>query len=476
MSLDATETSARKEIVSSSIAKLVKIVIAFAGSIVFARILGPAGYGSFYLILSITEIADRLVKGWAEAGKKRISETATEPDQITGAMIAGWLLLVPVAFGLAFVAREPLDAYLAVEHGWFYVVLSFAAISGFIVFESLTEGVGKVGAASWASTVQEWAAFPFQTALILVGAGVAGLVYGYVAGILVAAPLLLYYGYTRPSIPRWETIRSLWQYGRFAIANKLFGRTYARIDILILGALVTPAAAGQYEIAYRIGLIATIVSSSAALFLMARVSTLRSKGEAYGDELVGILSYSSILSIPLFFGSLVVAEDVIVLFYGEEFAPAGALLVGLALYRVVVSQSQPFVEFLNGVDRPDVNMKLSAATLSLNVALGVALTLSIGPIGVVISTITAETFRYVSLVTYSRAYLGVETILTREFGRQLLAGVGMLTAVYPAAQLEFGHHAVETLFAVAVGVIVYAGMLLTLSESTRTVVLERVPI
>ncbi|RQG94020.1 oligosaccharide flippase family protein [Natrarchaeobius chitinivorans] len=476
MSPDATDTTATREVVSSSIAKVVKIAIAFAGSILFARLLGPAGYGSFYLILSITEILDRLIKGWGEAGKKRISEVTGEADQITGAMILSWIVLVPIVFGLTYGFRTPLDGFLEVENGWLYVALSFAMISAFILFEGLTEGFGRVGTASWASTLQEWAAFPFQIGLILLGFGVAGLVYGYAAGIVIALPMLLYYGYTTPALPRLETIRSLWEYGRFSIANKLLGRTYARIDILLLGLLVTPAAAGHYEIAYRIGLTATIVSSSAALFLMARVSTLRSKGEEYAQEVTGILSYASILSIPLFFGSLLVAEDVIVLVYGEEFAPAGVLLIGLALYRIVVSQSQPLIEYVNGIDRPDVNMRISAATLGLNVVLGVTLILALGPIGVVISTITSELLRYLSLVYYAKTYFGLETFITREFRRQFVAGVIMLAVVYPVTRVHLVGHTVDTVLAVTTGVVAYTGALLALSEPTRRAVFERVPV
>ena len=79
--------------------RLVAAVVAFLGSIVLARALGPSDYGTFYLLLSIVAFLDNPVTGWAEGCRKRLTEVDFPSGEALGSLIAG-MRLASVAVSL----------------------------------------------------------------------------------------------------------------------------------------------------------------------------------------------------------------------------------------------------------------------------------------------------------------------------------------------------------------------------------------
>lgn len=51
------------EVAKGFVAKMIQAVRGFVGAILFARILGPASFGGFYLLLSLVQLSDRPVQG-----------------------------------------------------------------------------------------------------------------------------------------------------------------------------------------------------------------------------------------------------------------------------------------------------------------------------------------------------------------------------------------------------------------------------
>ena len=70
--MSAGEADFGLEISRGVLAKFAMAGIGFVGSVVFARVLGPGGYGLFYLILTLVNVLDNPVTGWGVACKKRI--------------------------------------------------------------------------------------------------------------------------------------------------------------------------------------------------------------------------------------------------------------------------------------------------------------------------------------------------------------------------------------------------------------------
>jgi len=455
------------EVVKGSAAKFTQAILGFAGTIIFARALGPASFGGFYLLMSLVRVLDWPTQGWASAGKKRYSEKSSVKNEIVGAQLLVNLALISIAVVTASVAGDFLVSYTGVQNAPILFVLMFAALIFFYPFQKLLTAKGYVSLQAWNDTLRSVTTFGFQLALVLVGWGAAGMSVGWALSTALAVPISFYYLKIWPALPSVSTLRSVWSFARYSMVTSIFSMAYGRYDVLLLGFVVGTAASGYYEAALKLSVPATFVSTIAGSGLMAKVSNRFSKGESFHRTVSRTLSYSSILAIPMFFGGLVLSKQLVVTAYGQEYRSAAALLVGLLFYQIVRTQSKILVRTLSGMDKPRLIMWVSATTLGLNVIVGYALLLEIGPVGVVVGTIIAELLRYVVTAYYVHQLAPDITILPSLLRYQAVASGLMAAVVYFVAQSTSINSFLVLGTIVGLGGIIYFAALVLLSENFR---------
>lgn len=464
---DASAVSLSREALSGTTAKFATLVVGFVGTILFARILGPATFGGYFALLAAVQIVERPTVGWAVAGKKRFSEVAGNQGEILGAQLAFVFGYVALAIGGAALAAPWLRGYTDLDHAAVLFGILLLALSLYLSTRILAEARGLVGGVTWTGTLRDWLAFVLQLGLVLLGLGAVGMAVGYAVAAVCVLPVLLYYVRARPKIPSRGTIESLWTYARFSIPETFLGTVYSRFDIILLTVLLSPAAAGYYEVAFRVSMPAAFVYDVTSRLLMPRVSNLASKDESIATDVGNTLAFSSVLAIPLFAGAVLLADEVVVTLYGPEYRAAAVLLIGLCLYRVVRSQSQPLAKVVDGLDRPDFTMWLSLVTLAFNVALGVVLVLRMGAIGVVVATVAAEFLRYVALLAWLRTHLPRRALAPRAVFHQWFAALAMGAVVWTSLQLVAVDSWVALGAVVGLGGLVYAATLYAASRQLR---------
>ena len=385
---DATAVSQGGEALKGTAAKFTMALGGFVGTIVFARELGPTSFGGFYLLLTVVRIANRPVSGWAEAAKKRYSETSEDRREVVGAVLVWYVLALAVFALVALAFAAPIRSELGVRNAGGLLVILFAGITLYEAIERLFEATGRLGRSTWIDAVRSYLTLGGQFLLVSVGLGAAGMVGGLTAASLVVVPVLAYSLGTTPALPTRQTVRRIGSFARYSIPSTLFTTAFDNFDILLLGALVSAAAVGDYQVAFTLVVPATFVSEVVASGLMARVSALRSRSEPVATDIENALMFSSVLSLPLLAGAVVVASSLVTVVYGVEYAGAAPLLIGLAAARVLMTQNRPLSHALRGLDRPDVDMRIAVAALGVNVLVGIALTFA----GVVETGILAGDF------------------------------------------------------------------------------------
>ncbi|WP_126661925.1 lipopolysaccharide biosynthesis protein [Haloterrigena salifodinae] len=464
---DATSVSLGGETLKATAAKFSMAAIGFLGTIVFARVLGPTGFGGYYLLFSLVKIADRAVNGWGTAVKKRFSESDTEAGELVGSQALFTIVWMVFVCAVTLVVSNQLVDYTGLpEAPVLFVVLLFA-VTLFEPLDLMVQARGRVGASMWTDALRSLLTFPLQLGLILLGLGAAGMAYGLAAATFLTVPILWYFVRVRPVAPGRETVENLWSYARFSIPNSLLSQAYDRFDIILLGYLLAPAAAGHYEVALKLTVPATFVTMAASSSLMARVSHRHSKGEELGTDVSNTLAFTSIVAIPMFFGAVAMPEQLVVTFFGPEYAEAAVLLVGLALYQIAKTQAGVLTSVIDGIDRPDINTRVSALTLGINIVLGVALTLVYGAIGVVVATAIAETLRYVCSAVVIKRQLPSVVLFPRTLGEQFVAGLAMFAVIVPVERAVAVDHWYQLLAIVALGAVVYAVTLAAISRKLR---------
>jgi O-antigen/teichoic acid export membrane protein len=465
---DAGEVDLGVEVSKGVVAKFLQAALGFAGTILFARILGPVEFGGFYLLLSVIDIVDKpVVGGWATATKKRFAEADTSEEAVVGSQVLFNVGMVTIVGTGAYLLRGQLAEYTGLDDPVVLLLAVMVPIVFFYPFQNLVVAKGMVGRQVGIDTFRSVLTFPLQLALVLLGLEAAGMAYGLGGATLLCLPLTYYSLSTRPTLPSKADIVSLWRFARHSIPTSMVSKVFQRYDMLLLGFLLGQAAVGDYKVALTLTVPAMFVATIAGSALMPKVSNLASRDKAIGQEVTNALAFTSVLSIPIFFGALALPRKLVVTTYGGDYSGAAVLLVGLALFRVFQTQSRPLRSAINGLDRPDLTLKISAATLGLNVVVGYLLVLEFGAVGVVVATALAELLRYaLCFVVVGRAIPGID-LLPRPLFEQGLSGVVMFGAIVALRSAVPVDSWLPLAVVVVGGGAVYSAVLLAVSGQVR---------
>lgn len=445
----------------------VQAIIGFVGTIVFARLLGPTSFGGFYFLLTLATFTDRPMRGFVTAAKKRYSEDNAPRSEIVGAVfVIVSVVGIPLSIGALF-AQDFLVEKTNVPNAGFVFVLLLLSLILFVFFQNLLGAAGQPARQIWLDALRSLFTFPLQLAFVLAGFGVTGMGYGLAGASLLAFVIAYRYLPDTPTIPTTRTLRSLWSYAQYSIPATIVGKAYNRLDILLLGFLLSSTEIGYYEVAFKLTIPATFLYAAITTSLMPKVSNLHSRGKQVGHVVTNSLSYASLIAIPLFFGAVSLPTDLVVTLYEPEYKEATTFLIGLALYQVLGSQSKIYQTTLRGLDLPNVGLRIDTVSLVLNVITGVALIYVYGAVGVVIATVAAESLRLVLSAYAVNRRVAEITLLPRSLIEQVMAGIVMFIAVEYLSENIVVSSWIPLILLVSCGAGVYAAVLVMISRRHR---------
>ncbi|MFD1633873.1 oligosaccharide flippase family protein [Haloplanus ruber] len=464
---DASEMNLGWESVKGIAGKFGQAATGFVGILIFTRIVGKSDFGGFYLLLSLVMIADRPIRGLGQAVAKRWSEDGAPKREILGTVLVVNVCASLVAGVGAFLARDILVSYTSLEGSPLLFAALFGSIAFFFPFQQMMGAEGWPAKQTWNDTLRSFLTLPLQLVLVVSGLGALGMGYGLVAATLLVVPVAIYFVRVHPSLPSRETVRSLWDYARYSTPAAIVGKAYDRIDVLLLGFLVGTTSVANYEVALRLTVPALFVSGVLSSALMPKISNTISKGGEFVDDITNSVSYVSILAVPIFFGALAIPRPLVVTAFEPQYADAAPYLIGLALYQLISTQTVIYSQTLSGMDLPDIQFKIRAITLTFNVIIGVTLALTVGPLGIVIATVLAESLKYgLSVRQVLNQVDGVE-VIPKPLILQIISGT-MMFLIVNFLQARLTIQSWVTLgFTVGVGAIVYAACLFAISPQVR---------
>jgi O-antigen/teichoic acid export membrane protein len=254
---------------------------------------------------------------------------------------------------------------------------------------------------------------------------VFGMVFGMFAANILIASILLQFDI---SLPSWESLRSIFSYAKHASVEGLVGTVLSKMDILLLGWFATDAIVGNYQVALNLSMPALALASVIGAGVLNQVSYDDSVKEDSSITIQHALNYASLLALPIFVGSVVFGEVVVVTVYSSQYQIAGTFIAGLCAYRLFDTQNSILTSVIDGVDRPDLNLRISTIVLIVNLGLGLILFFSYGPIGFVIATVVASSLRFGLSYWYVDQWFDV-TIFSRQIATQSLASILMAVVV-----------------------------------------------
>lgn len=294
--------------------------------LVAARVMGPAEFGAFTLLLTIAVGLTRFSEaGWREyvmssddagaASQANVLAIICGVGSMGVGLIAGLVLLAVVADGST-------AGVMMLMAFWVLLATLTATQSGVLVRR------GKLRALAFTQIAGEVAGFLAALLVFALGGGIFGLVASKLGMQVTVLGLSLL-------VTRWFPIvhldgavaRDAYVFSRRILATRLISFAQDNVSIIAIGALTGPAGAGLFRAAGRLGgALFEVVSEPVRLLAW---STFRKGAPGPGAD--RLLRLTIIVATPLFVGLAVTAGDAVHLLLGPDWVACAPLLVAFAI-------------------------------------------------------------------------------------------------------------------------------------------------
>lgn len=174
------------------VGRVVTAVVAFGGSIVLARVLGPEKYGVFYFLMATVQFLDNPVTGWADGCRKRLTEENFPSSEAIGSLLIGLTIFLLIVALLSRLGNPLIAEYTGLENGWTYLSFLFLGVATFKTTNEVLKSTKRFGSSTWLEAARDIVRVLTQISLVLLGWGIAGMVGGMVLANLLLAPVVLF--------------------------------------------------------------------------------------------------------------------------------------------------------------------------------------------------------------------------------------------------------------------------------------------
>lgn len=307
-------------------------LVNFAALAVYTRLLAPADYGRYSLLVAGVSMAGVVVFQWHRLVLARWLSTRTQdPQRFLGEILRVFMVLAlaVAGIGLALAAMWPdpvwrrllgLAVVLLIAQEWVELNLILAAAQ---------LSPARYGRMLGAKTVL---ALALGAALASIGLGASAPMLGLIAGCVLAVPLfgLVPWRGVRPAWPARATVREQLRYGLPLVITFALGWIIASSDRLLIAWLLDVEAAGRYAVGYDLAqnsLGVLLAIAQVAAYPLA-VRALEERGQVaaqeqirHNGELILCLALSSAA------GLAVLAPHIAAVAVGAEFRETTARLL-----------------------------------------------------------------------------------------------------------------------------------------------------
>ncbi len=416
--------------------------------LVAARVYGPTALGIYFLAWNVVDIAAKFgIWGIDRSLIRDIARYNTDESDQTKSTLFGIIRFnLSLAIGLSLLTTAVLlYASRALAQGFFHdlqLLVPLRLLAGAIPFVVLTQAlIGTTKALRFVryevairQVLEPLVLLVAMVALMPFGWGALGLVVAHVFASILGTGAAVFVAFHKFRFVGWrpaplsgaikrDTLRFI---SPMAVMDGL-NLMAARVDILLVGALLSVTAAGSYGIGIEIISVIKRVRQGFEPIFAPIVAELH-----YGEQQARLRRNYVIVTRWLLAGTLptVIAvglfpTQLLALFNEQATAAAGALLV-LAVGHGLVAVSSASETLLVMSGKSWINTFLAAATLTLSAAVAIILIPQLGIVGAALGTLVGYAF-----ASGSRVFQGYRLMGLHPFGYTLLwpVVVAGLTAV-----------------------------------------------
>ena len=302
--------------------------------------------------------------------------------------------------------------------------------------------------------------------------GATSLVLAAVVGRLVMIPMNVFYTTSQFSLPSVAELRELIDFSKYYMISVGGMRVFYLADIVLIGALLTTADVGRYEVAWRLIFAGMIINNVVSNTVFSYISSASTEGdfESIQRDVAESIGYLTILPLATIVGSLVVGEELLVVLFTTEYLAHPWLLPLLSFGFLFQSIYYLFNRTLFAIDEPVQSFYATIVAIAANLSLNLVLIPVYGVLGA--ATATTLSFAVASGVFYwflskSMVVSVPWTTLSVQAAAAVLMGAVLVGVTWVVATDGI----IATVMLVVFGSIVYLGLLLT-RPNTRKLLLD----
>jgi PST family polysaccharide transporter len=353
-------SAATRGVAWALVATLAGRVVTLAALAVLARILSPDDFGLVAFALVFILYVDTIGDLGTSAALIHWPDRREEAAQLTFLVSLASAL---VWWGLTWALADPVAGFFGSPEGsdvlralaWSFPLRALGTTHDALLQKDL-----RFRARVVPELVQAGAKGGVSLALALLGWGVWSLVWGQLAGLALWSAVLWLVVPWRPSrsLPL-GLARPVLGYGKSIVAVNLLAAVTHHADLAVVGRMLGTTALGFYQIAYKIPEVAiTLLVRVTSKVIFPAFSRVHQAGTGLRDAYLATLRYTALLTFPAAAGLVVLAEPIVLVFFGEEWRPAIPIFRALAVYAGLRAVGTHVGDVLKATGRPGVLARL----------------------------------------------------------------------------------------------------------------------
>ncbi len=174
---------------------------------------------------------------------------------------------------------------------------------------------------------------------------------------------------TRPARPRWPLVRELFHFGKYTFGTNISSMFVKSTDSWMIGRFISTAGVALYNPAIRIANLVEVPTLAIATVVFPQLPQKMKESGEQGVRDIYTRSVSLILAamLPVTAIFYFLAEEVITLVFGVEYADAAPILRVTVFYTLLIPFNRQFGTVMDSLKKPKINFYLLVMVAVLNV-------------------------------------------------------------------------------------------------------------
>ncbi|MXR19618.1 flippase [Halobacterium bonnevillei] len=413
-------------------------------------LLDPEQFGQLNFVLSALGVVTILATlGLPKSAARYVTEfSETDPGQVPHVVRKSLTfilaLVVVVAGGTLLLGRPVANALGTPSLVPFLLAgsLFVAARALTKYFSALFQGFNRVTYSATVSAVTSVSRLPLVAGFVVLGFGVGGALYGYVASFALAAGVGGYLAYTRfytgyeaADAPADDLSKRLLEYSVPLTATRGANVLDKKVDTLLVGVLLNMTAVGYYTIAKQVSDFVSAPASSFGYTVSPALGEQSSKDqtERAAKLYEQSLQYVLLAYVPAVVGLILVADPMVRYVFGSDYLGAVPVLQVFSGFMLVNAVNKVTSDGLDYLGRARSRAVIKSAMAVSNAGLNLLLIPVLGVVGAAVATVITYTVYTLSNVYFIHQELTIRFgFVLRRLAVTCLVTVAMAAAVWLA--------------------------------------------